>query len=460
MPYSGSVDPPGRPNDEQQAMTTATVTDPKTTVLPLLQASTWPGAADALALAHSLPVPSTRTEAWKYTRVAKLFSQPYAAPKGDATVTLPARLPFDTTRVVFVNGHFRADLSDDLKTDKGIVIDSLKQHLAHGPVKAHYGQIAPIGDRLFTAMNTAAPTDGLIILATKGTKTNRPIHVLHITNGGQQLIQPRDLFMLHVGAEVEVIVEHVAAPFDSSVALRPAEYSSGIAQGGPQLSLVNSVRESVIGEGANLTIHLLQNEANGPVHIGLDGLTIGAKGRFSIDTTTLNGSLVRNEVNVALAGPEAHAELNGVYVLNGTTHCDNHTYIGHDVPDCTSDELYKGIIAEKGTGVFNGKVYVKQDAQRTRAYQSNANILQGDDAKVYTKPELEIYADDVKCSHGCTIGRLDEKGLFYLRSRGVSEAEARRMLSHAFMTDVLERITNVEWRKHLEGLINAKLETV
>jgi hypothetical protein len=142
----------------------------------------------------------------------------------------------------------------------------------------------------------------------------------------------------------------------------------------------------------------------------------------------LNGSLVRNEVNVALAGPEAHAELNGVYVLNGTTHCDNHTYIGHDVPDCTSDELYKGIVAEKGTGVFNGKVYVKQDAQRTRAYQSNANILQGDDARVFTKPELEIYADDVKCSHGCTIGRMDEKGdvlpPFTRRKRGRSTPHA------------------------------------
>ncbi len=422
-------------------MSTATAIDPKATVLHLLEGSIWPGAAEALAQVHALPVPTTRTEAWKYTRVTKLFSQPYAAPKGDATVTLPARLPFETTRVVFVNGQFHADLSDDLKADKGIVIDSLKHHLAHGPVKAHYGQIAPIGDRLFTAMNTAAPTDGLIILSTKGTKTSRPIHVLHITNGGQQLIQPRDLFMLHESATVEVIIEHVA-------------------EGNASTSLINGIRESVIGEGANLTIHLLQNEANGPVHIGLDGVTIGAKGRFSIDTTTLNGSLVRNEVNVALAGPEAHAELNGVYVLNGTTHCDNHTYIGHDVPDCTSDELYKGIVAEKGTGVFNGKVYVKQDAQRTRAYQSNANILHGDDAKVYTKPELEIYADDVKCSHGCTIGRLDEKGLFYLRSRGVSEAEARKMLSHAFMTDVMERITNEDWRKHLASLIDAKLEAL
>ncbi len=426
-------------------MATMTATDPKANVLPLLEGSTWPNATEALAQVHTLPIPTTRTEAWKYTRVGKLFNQPFAAPKGDATDTLLARLPFETTRVVFVNGHFRADLSDDLKTDKGIVIDSLKHHLAHGPVKAHYGQVTPIGDRLFTAMNTAAPTDGLIILATKGTKTSKPLHVLHITTDGGQLVQPRDLFMLHEGAEVEVIIEAVTPS--------AAEESTASA-------LVNSVRESVIGEGASLTIHLLQNEANGPVHIGLDGVTIGAKGRFSIDTTTLNGSLVRNEVNIALAGPEAHAELNGVYVLNGSTHCDNHTYIGHDVPDCTSDELYKGIIAEKGTGVFNGKVYVKQDAQRTRAYQSNANILQGDDAKVYTKPELEIYADDVKCSHGCTIGRLDEKGLFYLRSRGVSEAEARRMLSHAFMTDVLERITNEDWRKHLEGLINTKLEAL
>ena len=426
-------------------MATMTATDPKANVLPLLEGSTWPNATEALAQVHTLPIPTTRTEAWKYTRVGKLFNQPFAAPKGDATDTLLARLPFETTRVVFVNGHFRADLSDDLKTDKGIVIDSLKHHLAHGPVKAHYGQVTPIGDRLFTAMNTAAPTDGLIILATKGTKTSKPLHVLHITTDGGQLVQPRDLFMLHEGAEVEVIIEAVTPS--------AAEESTASA-------LVNSVRESVIGEGASLTIHLLQNEANGPAHIGLDGVTIGAKGRFSIDTTTLNGSLVRNEVNIALAGPEAHAELNGVYVLNGSTHCDNHTYIGHDVPDCTSDELYKGIIAEKGTGVFNGKVYVKQDAQRTRAYQSNANILQGDDAKVYTKPELEIYADDVKCSHGCTIGRLDEKGLFYLRSRGVSEAEARRMLSHAFMTDVLERITNEDWRKHLEGLINTKLEAL
>lgn len=222
-------------------------------------------------------------------------------------------------------------------------------------------------------------------------------------------------------------------------------------------ALINSVRECVVGEGARLTLHKLQHEVNGPANISFEGVRVAAKGHFSITTTTLDGSLVRNDLNVSLAGPEAHAELNGVYLLNGTTHCDNHTYIGHDVPDCTSDELYKGIVAGKGTSVFNGKVYVKQDAQRTRAYQSNANILLGDDAKVYTKPELEIYADDVKCSHGCTIGRLDEKGLFYLRSRGVSEAEARKLMAHAFITEVVERVQNEEWKAVLTALIDAKL---
>lgn len=427
-------------------MTTLTQTDPKATVLPLLEGSTWPGAAEALAQVHALPVPTSKTEAWKYTRVGKLFSQPYAAPTGDANVALPARLPFDTTRVVFVNGHFRADLSDDLKGQKGVVLDSLKHHLAHGPVKEHYGTLAPTGDRLFTAMNTAAPTDGLILLVTKGVKVERPIHVLHVVRADDHrpiLMQPRDLFMLHEDAEAEVIIEHTAAPFDS-------------AQGTPQ-SLVNSVRECVVGEGARLTVHKLQHEVNGPANISFEGVRVAAKGHFSISTTTLDGALIRNEVKVSLAGPEAHAELNGVYLLNGTTHCDNHTYIGHDVPDCTSDELYKGIVAGKGTSVFNGKVYVKQDAQRTRAYQSNANILLGDDAKLYTKPELEIYADDVKCSHGCTIGRLDEKGLFYLRSRGVSEAEARKLMAHAFITEVVERVQNEEWKEVLTKHIDNKL---
>ena len=421
-------------------MSSTTVTDPKASVLPLLEASSWPHAAEALAQVNALPVPTTRTEAWKYTRVGRLFHTAFVPADGAAQVELPRRLPFPATRIVFVNGHFRADLSDDLTLQKGIVIDSLKGHLTHGPVQRHYGQLTPLDQRLFSALNTAAPTDGLLVLVTKRTVVEKPIHVLRITTAGAQLIQPRDLFLVQEGGRVEVIEESISS----------TEAASS--------SLVNAIRECHVAEGASLTVERLQRDA--AAHIAQDSAQVAAKGHFSISTITLDGTLVRNDVNVALAGAEAHAELNGAYLLNGTTHCDNHTYIGHNVPDCTSDELYKGIVAGRATAVFNGKVYVKQDAQRTRAYQSNANILQGEDAKVYTKPELEIYADDVKCSHGCTIGRLDEKGLFYLRSRGVSEAEARRMLAHAFTTDVLERIGNADWRAYLAQLIDTKLETL
>ncbi len=417
------------------------MTDPKATILPLLEGSAWPGSAEALAQVHMLPVPTSKTEAWKYTRVARLFNAAYAAPQANTAVELPARLPFPATRFVFVNGHFRADLSDAINVPAGKVVGPLSKHLDQPLVKKHYGTLAPIGERLFTAMNTAAPTDGVAVILPEGAELAQPLHVLHVTAGGAQLVQPHDLIVLQRGTRAELFFEHISTPDAAG-------------------SLVNSVRECLVGHDAHLTIHKLQRDVEGVTNISDEQVHVYGNGTYSIDTITIGNGMVRNDLGVVLNGPQAHAELSGAYLLNGTAHCDNHTYIGHDVPDCTSDELYKGIMADRGTGVFNGKVYVKQDAQRTRAYQSNANILQGDDAKVFTKPELEIYADDVKCSHGCTIGRLDEKGLFYLRSRGVSEAEARRMLAHAFMTDVLERIGNEDWRTYLAGLVDAKLETL
>ena len=421
-------------------MSTMTATDPKASVLRLLEGSAWPGAAEALEFARSLPIPTIKTEAWKYTRVGRLFSQAYVAPDTTAEVTVPERLPFPALRLVFVNGCFRKELSDELWPIKGVRIGFMRELMGAPEFAKRYVPITPVNERLFSAMNTAAPTDGLFLHLMGDCELQQPVHVLHITSGGDQLIQPRDLVLVDDGVKAEIIFEHIAENAASS--------------------LVNSVREFALGEGASLHVHKLQREVNGPAHISQGTVRVEAKATFSIDTTTLEGALVRNDLRVSLAGPEAHAELNGVYLLNGTTHCDNHTYIGHDVPDCTSDELYKGIVAGKATGVFNGKVQVERDAQRTRAYQSNANILQGDDARVYTKPELEIYADDVKCSHGCTIGRLDEKALFYLRSRGVSETEARQLLAHAFTTDVLERMANPEWKAYLAGWIDRKLDTL
>jgi Fe-S cluster assembly protein SufD len=240
--------------------------------------------------------------------------------------------------------------------------------------------------------------------------------VLHITTDGGQLIQPRDLFMLHEGAPVEVIVEHMCAP------------------GNATASLVNGIRESVIGEGANLTIHLAAERSQRSGRHRSRCRDDRPKGRFSIDTTTLHGSLVRNEVNVALAGPEAHAELNGVYLLNGTTHCDNHTYIGHDVPDCTSDELYKGIVAEQrhrrvqrqGVREAGRPAHPRLPEQRQHPPRRRCpHLHQARAGDLRRRREVQPRV------HHRSPGR---EGLFYLRSRGVSEAEARRMLSHAFMT--------------------------
>lgn len=426
-------------------MITQTLSDPKAELMPLLQESQWPLAAEALIRAAELPVPTRRSEQWKYTRVNKLFRQEYVRPMGQVEVELPPRLPFDTTRVVFVNGHFRPELSDDLKAHPGVVVDSIKHHLTHGPFKANYGTLASTEQRLFTAMNTAAPTDGLIILATRGARTRHPIHVLRITTPEQEgralLIQPRDLLMLHDEAEVELIDEHIAI-------------------GQVKNSLVNSVRESILGAGAKLNVHLLQNEADGPTDIGQDCVKLAEKADFRADTTTLYGELVRNDIEVTLDGREAHCELNGIYLLDKDNHCDNHTLIYHNVSDCTCDELYKGVVGGNATAVFYGKIHVRQDAQNTRAYQSNANILNSENAKVYSKPALEIYADDVRCSHGCTVGRLDEQAIFYLRSRGVSEQEARRLMANAFVIEVLERLENEQWKEHLASLIDAKLQTI
>lgn len=437
--------PPRAVGADPEGMKTVPSKTPKDAVLHVLDGSPWPRAAEGSSAVNKLPIPTAHTERWKYTRVGKLFNKPYVAPVSNADVELPKRLPFTATRMVFVNGHYRADLSDDLKQTKGIVIDTITNHLGHGPFKEYYGNIAPIADRLFTAMNMARPTDGMILLATKGTQLGQPLHVLHINIGRGMLVQPRNLLMLHEKAEVEVIVEQIT--------LGEAQEDKRL-----QPSLINTVTEIIVGEQARLTIHKLQHEVGGPVEIDLDSARVMSGGWLSMDTVTLEGGLVRNEIAVSLMGPNAHVELNGAYLLNGTTHCDNHTYIGHDAPDCTSDELYKGIVAGKATGVFDGKVFVKQDAQRTRAYQSNANILQGDDARVFTKPALEIYADDVKCSHGCTIGRLDDQALFYLRSRGISEFEARNLMAHAFITNVLDRIANKDWLAHVLEAVDEKLD--
>lgn len=390
-----------------------------------------PGREMAVLALRETPIPTRKTEAYKYTPVAKYLKK--ELPFGEVVVTEMDHRPMDgVCTLVFVNGRFDRAHSDELPTQAGVTFGLLSEQANNPIVQDHYDKLVDHPNRFFDALNTCSPSDGIVLLVDRNTAVEKPIRVVHYTHG-EILSQPRDLIVLGDGAKAEVFFEQRASAGNGS--------------------LVNHVRESHIGVGARLIIHRLQEEKSGPFHICKDAVLVQENGYFDIDTTTLDGAVIRNDIRVELKGPNAHAQLNGVYMVGGSTHVDNHTYIGHDVPDCTSDELYKGIVDGKATAVFNGKVQVAQDAQRTRAYQSNQNIIISETANVYTKPELEIYADDVRCSHGCTIGRLDDEALFYLRSRGISRKEAMRLLTLAFCDDVLERIENEDWRSTLSALI-------
>jgi Fe-S cluster assembly protein SufD len=392
------------------------------------------GREAAILALGGLPIPSRKTEAFKYTPVAKYLKQTFE-PQPAPEVTPDHAQMEGVYTLVFVNGRLSSSLSDEIPDQAGVSIGSIVEYASHPLMDSCFDRSTGPADRFFTHLNTAEPTDGLFVALDRDVQLNAPIRIVHYTSG-RCLVQPRDLVVLGDNASAELFFE---------------QRSIGASE-----AVVNHVRESHVGKGGRLTIHRLQEEQDGPFNICLDSVRIEANGYLDMDTTTLNGNVVRNDIHVQLSGPFAHAQLNGVYMLKGDTHLDNHTYIGHDVPDCTSDELYKGIIDNKATAVFNGKVQVAQDAQRTRAYQSNQNILIEDTASVYTKPELEIYADDVRCSHGCTIGKFDAEALFYLRSRGIGEPEAMRLLTLAFCDDVLTRIENPTWRAHLSNIIEAR----
>jgi len=218
----------------------------------------------------------------------------------------------------------------------------------------------------------------------------------------------------------------------------------------------NVVTELEVGDNAHLDIDKLQLENESALQIATEYVAQGRDSHFDINTITLDGLLVRNNLNIAVNGQNCNTHLNGMYLTLGRQHVDNHTIVDHRVPNCESFELYKGVMDENSTAVFNGKVFVRKDAQKINAFQSNGNVLLGENATINSKPELEIYADDVKCSHGSTTGQLDEEAVFYLRARGISEKAARHMMISAFVGDVLEKIKNEEVLNFVQGILENK----
>jgi len=368
----------------------------------------------------STDFPTTRQEAWKYTRVGRIASI-YAKKKNGIITALPAELTIDDNAitVVFENGKLITDLSTASYT-AGLTIKPLS--LCNASELRTIGKNVQLDAEPFNALNTLYMNDGLYIQIAENAQIDRTIQIIHVTTGIETVSNIRHVIHSGKFSKASVIQGYFTSNAESS--------------------FTNVVTEVDVCDNAHLTIDKIQYEKEGNFHIATEQVEQAKDSHFTINTLTLNGTLVRNNLNIKVHGVNCETHLNGAYLLKDNQHVDNHTTVDHSAPHCASNELYKGVIDGKATAVFNGKVFVRKDSQKINAFQSNANVLLSENATVNSKPELEIYADDVKCSHGSTTGQLDEEAVFYLRARGISERSARQLMVSAFIGDVLEKIEN------------------
>lgn len=384
--------------------------------------------ADARAFVNELPVPTTRTEAWKYTRVGRIINQRLQKNSSELN---PKDFQIDledanAARLVLVNGQFRADLST-LPKASNIRVQALEDARNAG-LAGRLGSLSNQENDFFEAVNLAYAESGVYIHLGKGNILESPLYILHIADGNNTAALSRTVIEIEERSALKVI-QHSASPAGCS-------------------GFHSQVTEAFIGKNASLEMDKIQDEGGEIFQHATEWVHQERDSRFDIRTITLRGHWVRNNLNVRVAGENCSTNLWGAYMPVGKELVDNHTMVDHLVPHCESNEVYKGFLNDQSTGVFNGKVYVRPDAQKTNAYQQNANIVLTDNASMNAKPELEIYADDVKCSHGSTTGQLDEEALFYLRARGLSARNARRLLVEAFVGEIMEAIGDPNIRQH------------
>jgi Fe-S cluster assembly protein SufD len=390
-----------------------------------------------------------RHEEWKYTRISSLFNKEYKFPVNQVATSISwqdldaVRLPGheQANELVFVNGIFSFPLST-IRSNQMIVMpleeaatseykDIISNHLGHS------GKYLKDG---INALNTAFVKSGVFIHVKKGKIVEHPVYIYNITDArsGNILAQPRSLVYVAENAQVQLVETYSTLGLDES--------------------FTNQVMEIIVEKDARMEYYKIQNDASHTNQVSTTHIRQIGKSYTHTVTISLNGGIIRNNLNLVLDAEHCEGHLYGLYLQKGQSHIDNHTVVDNVKPNCFSNELYKGIIDDRATGVFNGKIFVQPQAQKTNAYQSNKNILLSDDASVNTKPQLEIFADDVKCSHGCTVGQLNEEGLFYLQSRGISEKIAKSLLLHAFAFDVLEHIRPEPIREYVDKLISERLE--
>ena len=387
-----------------------------------------------------LDFPTMKDEDWHFTNIAPVAEKVFGLSRKGSSVPedVIARFSYGQSwnSVVFVNGRL-----DRIDVDaKGIEISSLASEIAKESevVKRHLSKLATSESAAFNALNAALATDGVVLRITADTKVEKPIHFLFVcdSNAENTAVQTRNLIFADRHSECTVIESYVSL--------------------GGNTYFTNAVTEVFVGDGARLGHYKLQTESRDAFHVGTIQVHQARESRYESFSFATGAKLSRTNVYTTLAGDAAEAILNGLYMVDGSQHVDHQTRIEHVAPNCPSHELYKGILDGRSHGVFNGKVYVHPEAQKTDGKQSNNNLLLSDAAKVDTKPQLEIFADDVKCTHGATVGRLDETALFYMRSRGVGPAQAKRLLTYAFAADVLEKIELEPLKEALEAQVLAR----
>ena len=385
--------------------------------------------------------PTTKDEEWAFTNISPLtrINFELAAPAPES-VDLDGHR-YGLNGLVFVDGHFAPAHSHLNGLAAGVRVESLSTAIASNGdlVSDSLGQAAATENDAFTALNTAFLQDGAVVYLPRGAVVEQPIHLLFVSTGQRANVvsHPRVLVVAEANAQATLV--------ESYVGLDSEPY------------LTNSVSEFFVGPNAVLDHYRIQRES-AAFHIAATHVREERAAQFRSTAITLGGSLTRHHVHTALEGEGVDSTLNGLYIEDGAQHVDNHTLIEHAQPHCQSHEFYKGILGGRATGVFRGKIHVHQAAQKTDAYQANQNLLLSETAQINTKPQLEIYADDVKCSHGATIGQLDEDALFYLRSRGIGHQEAVRVLTRAFAGEVLDRVRIPVLKDQLTQLVDRRLD--
>ncbi len=392
--------------------------------------------------------PTVKDEDWKHTNVAPVVRTPF---QFDPQAEAP-RIPGDLieaytfgvlkcSQLVFVNGRFSPKLSYLRWLPEGVRVRSLQEILHFDPkaLEHELGRYAPVERHPFAALNTAFAQDGAFVHIPKGRAVEEPIHLLYVSTSQDPaaVSYPRNLVLLEGESQATVI--------ESYVGLDRGTY------------FTNAVTEFRVGHGAVLDHYKMQREGEAAYHFSSTSLVQGRGSAVTSTSVNLGGGLVRNDISTLFADEGGSLGLNGLYVLRDAQHCDNHTFIDHSKPNCTSVELFKGILDAKSRGIFYGKILVRRDAQKTNARQTNRNLLLSQEAFADSTPGLEILADDVKCNHGSTVGQLDENAVFYLRSRGIDEDAARTLLTYAFAAELINQVKVASMRIKLDQLILSRL---